>query len=213
MEVCRTCSFHSFRRKTPAVSSLHPSNPIRLTNTRFLATSQPCTFCLAIEIDPIIDRTRSSSPRGSPTTSIEAVPTNINDNNSDRRPIAPVGVSSSSVPSPSLTSGEQQNRHQQHQDSSKMLEHTTDNYDGVTVDGSKGLPESTDAFKEVLESSLAAWKSAGRKGVWLKVRYSMRVLHWEYDHTNKTLSRFFFACIGLQYSISFSGGSIVCRGI
>lgn len=48
-----------------------------------------------------------------------------------------------------------------------MLEHTTDNYDGVTVTAS--LPPTTEAFKEVMEASLETWRSTGKKGVWLKV--------------------------------------------
>lgn len=50
-----------------------------------------------------------------------------------------------------------------------LLEHTTDIYDGVTVDGAS-LPATTEEFTSVLEASLEAWRSTGKKGVWLKVR-------------------------------------------
>lgn len=50
-----------------------------------------------------------------------------------------------------------------------LLEHTTDIYDGVTVDGAS-LPSTTEEFASVLEASLEAWRSTGKKGVWLKVR-------------------------------------------
>lgn len=49
-----------------------------------------------------------------------------------------------------------------------MLEHTTDNYDGVTIEDSN-FPDGAEAFKEVLENSLEQWRSEGKKGVWLKV--------------------------------------------
>ena len=54
-----------------------------------------------------------------------------------------------------------------------MLEHTTDIYDGVTVD-EKGLPGSIEEFTSSLEASLDEWRSAGKKGVWLKVTYQSR---------------------------------------
>lgn len=50
-----------------------------------------------------------------------------------------------------------------------MLKHTTDFYDGVTIDETT-LPESVDEFKSMIEKSLEEWRSAGKKGVWLKVR-------------------------------------------
>lgn len=50
-----------------------------------------------------------------------------------------------------------------------LLEHTTDIYDGVTIDGAS-LPATTEEFTSVLEASLEAWRSTGKKGVWLKVR-------------------------------------------
>lgn len=49
-----------------------------------------------------------------------------------------------------------------------MLDHTTDHYNGVTVDPA-GLPGGKEEFKEALETSLEAWKLTGKKGVWLKV--------------------------------------------
>ena len=49
-----------------------------------------------------------------------------------------------------------------------MLDHTTDNYNGVTIE-SAGLPWGNKEFKEALETSLEAWKLTGKKGVWLKV--------------------------------------------
>lgn len=55
-----------------------------------------------------------------------------------------------------------------------MLEHTTDLYDGVTVD-EKGLPETIEDFTSLLEASLGAWRSTGKKGVWLKVNRSKTV--------------------------------------
>lgn len=55
-----------------------------------------------------------------------------------------------------------------------LLEHTTDNYDGVTVDEAS-FPESIEGFTSVLEASLEAWRSAGKKGVWLKVINNIRL--------------------------------------
>lgn len=49
-----------------------------------------------------------------------------------------------------------------------MLAHTTDHYNGVTVDPA-GLPGGDEEFKEALVTSLEEWKLTGRKGVWLKV--------------------------------------------
>lgn len=49
-----------------------------------------------------------------------------------------------------------------------VLAHTTDNYNGVTIEADS-LPGSNDEVKEALETSLEAWKIAGKKGVWLKV--------------------------------------------
>lgn len=49
-----------------------------------------------------------------------------------------------------------------------MLNHTTDYYDGVTIDEAC-LPESVDGFKTAIQSSLKEWKASGKKGVWLKV--------------------------------------------
>ncbi|CAM9922975.1 unnamed protein product, partial [Ectocarpus fasciculatus] len=57
---------------------------------------------------------------------------------------------------------------QQRQGLTMLLEHTTDIYDGVTVDGAS-LPATTEEFASVLEASLEAWRSTGKKGVWLKV--------------------------------------------
>lgn len=51
-----------------------------------------------------------------------------------------------------------------------MLTHTTDYYDGVTIDETS-LPHTIDEFKSVMESSLEEWRSTGKKGVWLKVRW------------------------------------------
>ncbi len=51
-----------------------------------------------------------------------------------------------------------------------MLEHTTDHYDGVTVSGAN-LPDSTEEFISRLETSLEAWRTAGKKGVWLQVSW------------------------------------------
>eukprot|EP00752_Nemacystus_decipiens_P017182 g15392.t2 len=63
---------------------------------------------------------------------------------------------------------QQQQQQQQHQQGARMLEHTTDHYDGVTVD-ENGLPGSIEEFTSSLEASLDEWRSAGKKGVWLKV--------------------------------------------
>ncbi|CAM9201160.1 unnamed protein product [Ectocarpus sp. 12 AP-2014] len=57
---------------------------------------------------------------------------------------------------------------QQRQRLTMLLEHTTDVYDGVTVDGAS-LPPTTEEFTSVLGASLEAWRSSGKKGVWLKV--------------------------------------------
>lgn len=51
-----------------------------------------------------------------------------------------------------------------------MLKYTTDFYDGVTIDETT-LPKSVDEFKSVIETSLEQWRLAGKKGVWLKVRF------------------------------------------
>lgn len=53
-----------------------------------------------------------------------------------------------------------------------MLTHTTDHYDGVTIDEAS-LPSSVEEFKRVVASSLEEWKADGKKGVWLKVRVMM----------------------------------------
>ena len=49
-----------------------------------------------------------------------------------------------------------------------VLSGSPDRYDGLIVD-STSLPEDPLAFKDALEQSVAAWRSAGVKGVWLKV--------------------------------------------
>lgn len=49
-----------------------------------------------------------------------------------------------------------------------LLEHTTDIYDGVTVDKAS-LPHGIEEFTSLLETSLKVWRSTGKKGVWLKV--------------------------------------------
>jgi ADP-ribose pyrophosphatase YjhB (NUDIX family) len=48
-----------------------------------------------------------------------------------------------------------------------VLKHELDGYGGVIVD-EKALPAAQDKFAEQLRASLAAWRSAGRRGVWLK---------------------------------------------
>lgn len=55
-----------------------------------------------------------------------------------------------------------------------MLEHTTDIYDGVNVDET-GLPDNMEEFTSLLEASLNAWRSTGKKGVWLKVNLTAAV--------------------------------------
>lgn len=61
-----------------------------------------------------------------------------------------------------------------------VLKHTTDNYDGVTVDKTS-LPDSIDEFISVMETSLEAWRSVGKKGVWLKV-----IIRLSWRHQYKT---------------------------
>ena len=48
-----------------------------------------------------------------------------------------------------------------------VLKHELDGYGGVIVD-EKALPAAQSEFAEQLRASLAAWRSAGRRGVWLK---------------------------------------------
>ena len=49
-----------------------------------------------------------------------------------------------------------------------VLLHKVDHYNGVIIDAA-ALPDGEEAFVSVLDASLAAWKAAGRRGVWLQV--------------------------------------------
>ena len=51
---------------------------------------------------------------------------------------------------------------------STTLEHTVDGYGGVNV-MVESLPDTKEEFLSQIESSLRSWKSAGRRGVWLKI--------------------------------------------
>lgn len=71
-------------------------------------------------------------------------------------------------PSRCLTPNQDQQEEREVPGSTMLLGHTTDVYDGVTVDKAS-LPDSIEEFTSVLKTSLKAWRSVGKKGVWLKV--------------------------------------------
>jgi hypothetical protein len=48
------------------------------------------------------------------------------------------------------------------------LEYDDDRYDGVIVKD-QHLPETKEEFSVILKYSLKAWKSIGKKGIWLKI--------------------------------------------
>lgn len=48
------------------------------------------------------------------------------------------------------------------------LKYDGDRYDGVIVKD-QSLPESRDEFAKILKQSLRAWKSEGKRGIWLKI--------------------------------------------
>nr|CAB3450558.1 unnamed protein product [Digitaria exilis] len=54
------------------------------------------------------------------------------------------------------------------EESSIVLEALEDEYGGMVVDADR-LPSDTDGFARSLAASLSSWKSAGKKGVWLKL--------------------------------------------
>jgi hypothetical protein len=66
------------------------------------------------------------------------------------------------------------------------LECSFDLYDGVIVDAD-ALPTSSEGFAVRLTASLASWREAKRRGVWLKVRrVCTRVRkHWDVDRVAK----------------------------
>ena len=73
------------------------------------------------------------------------------------------------------------------------LAHAADRYGGVIVDPA-GLPDDVDAFVASLATSLAAWETAGVRGVWLQIPIeqaqlvgaAVKVGGFEYHHAEKT---------------------------